>query len=196
MYKYFALLLLLLVSSIASASVITVDMTPYGSSSVRDNKDNAKNNVKNKDNVKNKGSIKNKGSVKKRTAVSYSHIQFAPNPFNTDDFKQNQDSSRSIYRHNESISVPHRDSDLASRRFDFDGLNPEGRRSDHGKKYDDHDDDFYPGFHHGEHDYIGEDFEHWQCDDHHTNPVPLPAAAWLFMSGLAGLLRLGHRRKK
>ena len=26
--------------------------------------------------------------------------------------------------------------------------------------------------------------------------VPLPAAAWLFMSGLAGLIRLAHRRKK
>jgi hypothetical protein len=26
--------------------------------------------------------------------------------------------------------------------------------------------------------------------------VPLPAAAWLFMSGLVGLWRLGHRRKK
>jgi len=192
MYKYFAWLLLLLVSGIASASVVTVDMTGYGSSSVRDNKDN----------VKNKDSVKNKGIVKKRTAISYSHIEFAPNPFNTAAFKQDQGRGKSNSWHDESsavtFSVHHRNSDVASRRFDFDSSNQGDRRSDHGKKYYDREDNhvFESEFHDGKHDYIGEDFEYWHCDSPDTNPVPLPAAAWLFMSGLAGLLRLGHRRKK
>lgn len=48
--------------------------------------------------------------------------------------------------------------------------------------------------------YIGENPKNqisvYSFDNLAVQSVPVPAAAWLFVSGLAGLLRMGHRRKK
>lgn len=40
------------------------------------------------------------------------------------------------------------------------------------------------------------DGSHWQSTQSLANPVPIPAAVWLFGSSLAGLMGLAHRRNR
>jgi hypothetical protein len=44
-------------------------------------------------------------------------------------------------------------------------------------------------------DNLGEDFETYVLDDAVLAPVPIPAAAWLLLSGFAGFVGLGRRRR-
>lgn len=39
-----------------------------------------------------------------------------------------------------------------------------------------------------------DDYGHYDDDDHHLPAVPVPAAVWLFASGLIGLVAVGRRR--
>lgn len=172
MYKFIALLSLMLVSNLVSASAVIVDTPAFkGSSAEHNNK-----------------SSKKQNNRQQRTEVDYSHIEFADHPFDAETFKSYEHDNKFRKQQDESFLMPHRDAEHKPRPIDFDEF-----KRDH-RGFDDR--DFGHEFHDRKHDDFGDKFEYGYCDKPDTNPVPLPAAVWLFMSGLAILVRVGHRRKK
>lgn len=179
MYKFIALLSLLLVSNLVSASAVMVDAPAFKGSSAEHN--NKSSNHDSKDSKK-------QNNKKQRAEVDYSHIEFADHPFDAETFKSYEHDNKFRKQQDESFLMPHRDAEHKPRHIDFDEF-----KRDH-RGFDDH--DFGWEFHDRKHDDFDGEFEYGYCDKPDTNPVPLPAAVWLFMSGLAVLVRVGHRRKK
>lgn len=200
MKNYILLLSLLMVASTASASIVKFDEHTYSPNSGHDEHSN-KNDKNDKKNINGK---KNKKQDKHILVV----VDHEPDLFTHPDWFQYQDFGRYTKQHDKH-DADNRGPDFTGlfdefthrgrhqgRPFDFDDHFPgqEFHGDEHGFGYGhDFGHDFGQGHSHG-HGHSGGGFEHGQCDV--PNPVPVPAAAWLFISGLAGLLRLAHRHRK
>ena len=173
MKKSILLLSLLMVAGTASASSVKFDEHTFS---------------RNPD--QNEHSVKKKNK-QHRPDFSVLNVR-GKNPFNTADNIWKDGFNRFDINHEEHVTDV-----LNAHQPDFSNLFHEFTARDHhnGGHFDDDKHDFVSVLHDREHDYIGGGFNPQQCGTP-PDPVPVPAAAWLFLSGLAGLLRLAHRHKK
>ena len=186
MYKFIAVLSLVLVSNLVSASVVKVDAPAFKGSSTEHNNKSSQHDSKGS--KKDSKDSKKKNSKQQHAVVDYSDVEFADNPFDTQTLKPHGHDNKFRKQQDESFLMLHRDAEHKPRHIDFDEF-----KRDH-RGFDDY--VFGHTFHDRKHGDFGGKFEYGYCDKPDANPVPLPAAAWLFISGLAGLVRMGHRRKK
>jgi len=174
MRKFILLLILLIVAGTASASNVKFDENTFLRNSNQYESFDKKNN-------------------KQHRSFFPADTMRVRSPFGTTDFIWNADFSRYGVNHEKRDSDP------------FDALHPDLSGLFHDVAEGDRDDIYHSDLekklfgselHDDEHDYIDSGVDRWKCSKASVNPVPAPAAAWLFVSGLAGLLRLAHRYRK